>query len=209
MVSFPSGWAGAPATRERIMAQVPGLSFRSGCPTGVTTVQRTPRELFHAPECPPSFLHLLVEGRVSVALLTSDGKSRVTGVLQPGDVFGNLSLCAAASHGDNGLAEAVTRSRALVLGSRDAKALVGSDPELALRIRSAVARRLRAASERLEELVYGPVEARVAAALCGTRATAVAPRRPGSATCFSLSFPVVPPWRAVLRLRQKGGECLR
>lgn len=165
MVSFPSGWAGGPATRERSMAQVPGLSHSMGFPTRVRAIERNPGALFYSPEYPPSYFHILVEGRVSVARLTGDGKRLVTDVLQPGDVFGNLSLDDTPSDDDSELAEAVTRCRALVLDSRDARALLASDPELALRILSAVARRLRAASERLEELVFRPAAARVAAAL--------------------------------------------
>ena len=126
-------------------------------------VERTPGELFYSPGRLPGTLYAILRGRVSVARSTRGGRRLVTEVLQTGEGFGDLSLCGVAA--DNEVAEAVTHCRALALGSRDVKVLVASNPELALRIMTAMARRLSAASDRLEELTCRPVEARVALAL--------------------------------------------
>lgn len=145
------------------MADVLELAARSKTPKGAAIIQRKPGERFYSPLRPPNSLYVLLEGRVSVTRLTTEGKRLVTEVLEAGDVFGDLSFSGAGD--DNESAEALTDSRAMVVDSRDAKQLIESDPEVALRLLKAVASRLNVARDRLEEFAYRPVENRVASAL--------------------------------------------
>ena len=126
-------------------------------------IERRVREHFYSPMRPPSSLYVLIEGRASIARLTRDGRRLVTEVLEAGDVFGDLSL--RGSHSDGEFVEALTDCRALAVDSGRARALIASHPELAVPLLSAVANRLNAACDRLEELAYSPVETRVAAAV--------------------------------------------
>ena len=130
---------------------------------GAVVIECKARERFYSPLRPPCSLYVLLEGRVSVARLTRDGKRLVTEVLEPGAVFGDLSFSGAGS--DNEFAEAITDCQALAIDARRAMALVASDPHLAGRLLSAVVERLNAACDRLEELAYRPVEARIASAV--------------------------------------------
>jgi CRP/FNR family transcriptional regulator len=145
------------------MAEVLEPAAKNETPKGAVILQRTPGERFYSPLRPPSSLYVLLEGRVSVTRLTSEGKRLVTEVLEAGDVFGDLSFSGAGD--DNESAEALTDSRAMVVDSRDAKQLIESDPEVALRLLKAVASRLNVARDRLEEFAYSSAENRVASAL--------------------------------------------
>ena len=129
----------------------------------VVVIERSARERFYSPLRPPCSLYVLLEGRVSVARLTRDGKRLVTEVLDAGDVFGDLSFSGIG--GENEFAEALTDCRALAVDSRRAKALIASEPELAIRLVTAVANRLNAAVDRLEEFAYRPVETRISSAV--------------------------------------------
>lgn len=126
-------------------------------------IQRTSRERFYSPLRPPRALYVLLDGRVTVARLTREGKRFVMDVLQPGDVFGDLSFSGAGN--DSEIAEALTDCRALVVDSRRARALIASEPELAIYLLTAVANRLDATCERLEEFAYRPVDTRIASAV--------------------------------------------
>ena len=132
-------------------------------PKDVVVIERTARDRFYSPLRPPNSLYVLLEGRVSVVRLTRDGKRLVTEVLDAGDVFGDLSFSGVG--GENEFAEALTDCRALAVDSRRAKALIASEPELAIRLLTAVANRLNAVVDRLEEFAYRPVETRVASAV--------------------------------------------
>ena len=61
------------------------------CPT-TSLVERQAGEIFYSPEMPARYLYVLVKGRVTEARLTPDGNRLATGVLEPRDVFGDLSL---------------------------------------------------------------------------------------------------------------------
>ena len=135
----------------------------NGHSEGAVVIKRKARERFYSPLRPPCSLFVLLEGRVSVARLTQDGKRLVTEVLDAGDVFGDLSFSGVGS--ENEFAEALTDCRALAVDSRRAKALFAAEPELAIRFLTAVANRLNAAVDRLEEFAYGPVETRIASAV--------------------------------------------
>lgn len=145
------------------MAKAIASTTKNEIPKGAVVVQRAPGERFYSPVQPASSLYILMEGRVGVTRLTSEGKRLVTEVLEPGDVFGDLSF--SGDGDDNEFAEALTGSKAMVVNSRDAKQLLASDPDVALRLLKAVASRLNMAQERLEEFAFRPVENRVASAL--------------------------------------------
>ena len=133
-------------------------------PRGTVVIERAAKESFYSALRPPCSLYVLLEGRVSVARLTRDGKRIVTEVLEAGDVFGDLSFSEAGR--DNEFADALTDCRALAVDSRRAKALIASEPELAIRLLAAVSNRLNAAVDRLEEFAaYRPVETRIASAV--------------------------------------------
>lgn len=132
-------------------------------PWGSVVIHRGAGERFYSRVRPPSSIYVLLEGRVSVSRLTREGRQLVTEILEPGSVYGDLSLGAASS--DNEFAEALTSSRALAVDSRRARALIASDSELTLRFVHAVARRLSAACDRIEEFAYQPAETRIASAV--------------------------------------------
>ena len=135
----------------------------NGYSEGAVVIQRKARERFYSPTWPPCSFYVLLEGRVSLARLTRDGRRLVTEVLDAGDVFGDLSCSGVGS--ENEFAEALTDCRALAVDSRRAKALIASEPELAIRFLTAVANRLNGAVDRLEEFAYGPVETSIASAV--------------------------------------------
>ena len=145
------------------MVQALQPTTNNGHSEGAVVIERKARERLYSPLRPPCSLYVLLEGRVSVARLTRDGKRLVTEVLDAGDVFGDLSFSGVGS--DSEIAEALTDCRAFVVDSRRAKDLIASDPELAVRLLSAVANRLNSMCGRLEEFAFSPVETRVASAV--------------------------------------------
>lgn len=112
---------------------------------------------------PGASLYLIESGRVSVTLSTPDGREVLIASLGPGDLLGELALL----DGEPRSADAVVQEEAQLyaLQRDDFAAFVESRPAVALKLLSALSRKLRRTTQQLEDLALLDVPARLARCL--------------------------------------------
>lgn len=95
---------------------------------------------------------LLAEGRIRICSTTPDGKHCILGFVEPGEIFGELSLV------DNGLreerAEAVTKSTVILIPSRDIRQLMEQSAHLTLSVTKLIGFRRKRIERRLRSLLF-------------------------------------------------------
>jgi CRP/FNR family cyclic AMP-dependent transcriptional regulator len=126
------------------------------------TAMRTSRRgrVFFAPGQTGEVLFILKTGRVNIYRVTPDGKKLVTASLEPGTVFGEMSLIGQGMY--DSFAEAAEDCTLCVMGRADVENLLKTKPAVALRAMEIMARRLREAEDRLEGAAFKGVPARLA-----------------------------------------------
>ncbi len=102
---------------------------------------------------------VLLHGRVRLWRLTRSGHELVLRVCEPGEVLGQMSAIEAGRHSIG--ATAASRSRLLRLPAARFRELVAARPELALRLASVLAGRVRALSDQLEAMKFETIGQRV------------------------------------------------
>ncbi len=139
---------------EREMSEIERTTTMSSCKRGT---------VFFAPEETGEVLFILKAGRVNLYRVTEEGKKLVTATLEPGSVFGEMAL---AGQGMNGsFAEAAEDCTLCVMSRQDVQRVIQQYPSIALRLLEGMARRLDDAEERLADVAYKSVPARIAATL--------------------------------------------
>ena len=119
--------------------------------------------VFFAPEETGEVLFILKQGRVNLYRVTEEGKKLVTATLEPGSIFGEMSLAGQGMSGS--FAEAAEDSTLCLMSKTDVQALIQRYPLVALRLLEEMAKRLDDAEERLADVAYKSVPARIAATL--------------------------------------------
>jgi CRP/FNR family transcriptional regulator/CRP/FNR family cyclic AMP-dependent transcriptional regulator len=105
-------------------------------------------------------LYVLLSGKVKVTLLNKDGREVVLDILHDGDFFGELSLFDSEPRSATVTA---LEDTALMIHSRDSfLMIIKENPEIAIKIFSVLAKRLRKANETIETLTFLDVTGRVA-----------------------------------------------
>lgn len=112
---------------------------------------------------PSDCLYGVLAGRAAVVGIAPEGKQIAIRMVEPGEVFGEISLL-------DGLPRtadivALERTDYFALHRRDFEALVLGHPKLAMRMMAMLARRLRLTSETLEEVAFLPLRVRLAKTL--------------------------------------------
>jgi len=139
---------------DREMAEIERTTTMSSCKRGT---------VFFAPEETGEVLFILKVGRVNLYRVTEEGKKLVTATLEPGSVFGEMAL---AGQGMNGsFAEAAEDCTLCIMSRVDVQRVIHQYPAIALRLLEGMARRLDDAEERLADVAYKSVPARIAATL--------------------------------------------
>lgn len=102
-------------------------------------------------------------GTVRISATTAEGKEAVLNMLRPGQVFGEIALL----DGKPRTADATAASDCdlLVLDRAEFLPLLRANPDLALRIIALLCGRMRRTSEQVEDVMFLPLEARLARAL--------------------------------------------
>lgn len=108
-------------------------------------------------------LFLVMEGAVELYEESPKGRKLLLGRLGPGAVFGEMALLGHGMY--DAVAETVEPSTICVLEREDLRRLLLQKPELALRLLELMGQRLRDAEERLTDLAFKDVTARLAIAL--------------------------------------------
>lgn len=105
-------------------------------------------------------LFLLDEGRVHLYHLSLDGRKFVVNVLQPGDVFGAVTLSPNYHH--RVFAETVDECAIRTLNVSYARELVLREPQAALLIINHLGQQLTHVEDKLETMVFEPLAVRLA-----------------------------------------------
>jgi len=126
--------------------------------SAMTTCHRG--RVFYEPEHTGEVLFILKMGRVVLYRITEDGRKLVTGTVGAGSVFGEMSMLGQGMA--DAYAEALEDCTLCVLSREDVTRLIGRYPAIAVRMLDRLAARLREAEDRLADVAYRPVQARVA-----------------------------------------------
>jgi CRP/FNR family transcriptional regulator, cyclic AMP receptor protein len=129
--------------------------------TTMTSVQRG--RVFYRPEEVGEVLFLLKEGRVQLYRISPEGKKLVIATLGPGTLFGEMALLGQQMH--NTFAEALDDCLIYVMSRADLERLILNKPSVGLHVLEITGRRLRDAEERLEDMAFKGIPARLASLL--------------------------------------------
>ncbi len=122
-----------------------------------------PGKIFYMPEDSGEVLFLLKKGRVQLYRIAPNGKKLVMATLGPGAIFGEMSLVGQGMH--NTFAESVDECVLCVMSRSDVERLVQEKPEVAFRFVEALGKRLTQLEERLEDIAFKSIPARLASLL--------------------------------------------
>lgn len=129
--------------------------------TTMSTVTRS--KVFYRPEETSEVLFILKEGRVQLYRISPEGKKLVITTLGPHTLFGEMALLGTKMH--NTFAEAVDDCLICVMSRTDLERLILNKPQVALRILDITGKRLREVEERLENMAFKGIPARLASML--------------------------------------------
>jgi CRP-like cAMP-binding protein len=160
--------------------------------TAMTTCQRG--TVFYTPGETGEVLFILKQGRVNLYRMTAEGKKLVTATVEPGTVFGEMSMIGQGMV--DSFAEAAADCTLCVMSRTDVERLIREHPSVSLRLLELLATRLDAAEERLADVAYKSVPARIAITQCDSRATTETPSSSRTRTSRTWSARTARPPRA-------------
>jgi len=110
-------------------------------------------------EDPSRSIFFLKKGRVKLTRISPDGKEFIVALINPGEVFGEMSILDIGERTD--FATTMEESLICAISKDDFKGFVEKNPKLNLEITKLIGFRMRKYSERIEELVFKDAEQRV------------------------------------------------
>lgn len=153
------------AERRALLARIP--VFADLAPRDLDELARAayvkrlaPREELCRKGAPGSQVYVVVRGRLRVLATSADGSDVLFGIMDPGEVVGELALLAGGRR--TATVVAIEECELLGLDRRDFLALLRSRPALAVRLLEVLAERLRRISELVEDTVFLDLPSRLA-----------------------------------------------
>ena len=119
--------------------------------------------VFFTPGETGEVLFILKSGRVNLYRMTPEGKKLVIATIEPGSVFGEMSLIGQGMSDSFG--EAAEDCTLCVMSRSDVERLLREHPQVSVRLLELLARRLLETQERLADVAYKSVPARIASTL--------------------------------------------
>ncbi|VAV82222.1 hypothetical protein MNBD_DELTA01-823 [hydrothermal vent metagenome] len=104
-------------------------------------------------------LYILKEGRIKISRLGEDGKELTMDIIEPGDIFGELTLAGETQRETN--AQALEDSFICTISRENFEAFLAMRPDLSLTITKWIGLRLRKVESRLEDLIFQDVQTRL------------------------------------------------
>ena len=104
-------------------------------------------------------VYILKEGRIKITRLAEDGKELTMDIIEPGDIFGELTIAGEEERETS--AEALEDSFVCILSRQNFEAFLAMRPHLTLAITKWIGARLRKIESRLENLIFQDVHARL------------------------------------------------
>ena len=104
-------------------------------------------------------LYILKEGRIKITHLTEDGRELTIDIIEPGDIFGELTLAGEEERETS--AEALADSFICTISRKNFEAFLSMRPNLSLTITKWMGLRLRRIENRFENLIFQDVRTRL------------------------------------------------
>jgi len=108
---------------------------------------------------PSNSIFFLKSGRVKLTRLSPEGKEMIVALINPGEVFGELSILDAGERTD--FAFAADKSLICAISKEDFRKFIEGNPELNLKVTKLIGLKLRRYSERIEELIFKDAPQRI------------------------------------------------
>lgn len=122
-----------------------------------------PRAPVFTPATPRDYIFILISGRVRLYHVTPAGKQILLGIIDPGEIFGEIALLLAGERGH--FAEPMVLSTIIMMSADAVKAHIQGDPELCLGTAELALRRRIECERRLVSLLFRSVRDRLIALL--------------------------------------------
>jgi len=123
-------------------------------------VEATRRDVLFREGEPVEGLFVLLSGRVKIYKLSPDGKEHILHVVRPGQTFAEAAVFMPGGY--PAYAEALQKSRALLLPKTPFLDLLRDEPAISLQIIASLSRYLKQFADRIEDLSLKDVSARLA-----------------------------------------------
>lgn len=112
------------------------------------------------PDEPSRVVFLLKEGRVKIGTYSDDGKEIIKAILEPGEMFGELSIAGQESRSD--FAQCLDPNvRLCAIGKDEMVRILNSIPMLSLKITHLIGLRLQKMERRFESLIFKDARERI------------------------------------------------
>lgn len=119
--------------------------------------------VIYAADQPARSLFVLVSGQVSLQMTSPDGRTLTIQVVEPGELFGHMALLEDGQYDTS--AEATRPSEIIAIGQGHVHRLMLAQPDLALALLRQMGEYRATISQRLDEVAFKPVPARLASLL--------------------------------------------
>ncbi len=117
-------------------------------------------QFIYFPEDPSKSVFFLKEGRVKIGNTSEEGRENIKAILQPGEVFGELSLAGEEKRDD--FAQALDNNVVIcAMSLEDMEALMERNPNMAMRVTKLIGTRLRKMERRLRSLIFKDARTRI------------------------------------------------
>ncbi len=126
----------------------------------VRVVEVNRRDVLFREGEPVEGIYVLLEGRIKLYRLAPDGREHILHVVRPGQTFAEAAVFMAGGY--PAYAEALQRSRAVLLPKRKLLSLLREEPDISLAIIVSLSRYLKQFADRIEDLSLKDVSARLA-----------------------------------------------
>lgn len=117
----------------------------------------------YTPDDPASDLFVVISGHVGLSMQSPEGRSLVLRSIGVGQIFGHVAIAEGASYDTH--ATATSAAQLVRLPSADVARAVAQAPQLGLELLEDLARHKAAVSQRIDEVVFKSVPARLASLL--------------------------------------------
>lgn len=117
-------------------------------------------QYIYFPSEPSSAVYFLKKGRIKIGTLSEDGKEIIKAILQPGDIFGELSLIGEDKRND--FAQAIDKDVLIcAMSSTEMEELMQRNSDISLKVTRLIGFRLRKMERRLQDVVFKDARTRI------------------------------------------------
>lgn len=116
--------------------------------------------VIYLPGDPAETVYFLKQGRVRISRLSEEGKQITLLVLEAGSLFGEMAVLDDQAHHES-IAETMENTLLCHTSKQNFEQFLQRNPDLSLKIAKLMGKRLRQVENRLEDVAFLPVEARL------------------------------------------------